>query len=332
MVKTTIHHFEETESLHVNDKMSTIKKLKNSTINKSKFTINFHISKNNENIVTPIQHKLLFSFNKDEERDIKCRNVIKPLRLYNPPKYYLPQIYDSMMAVTDSSSEHYRYLKHFHFLRQCFGVMKQLPIDTYPTNISSSSHNNRLLVLDLDETLIHTFTKDPPTDCEVITITLFPNYEKKIYFKIRPNCLEFLDVVSKHFDVCIFTAGHKVYADPIIDRLDPNKSIFKARYFNDSCKKISQYIIKDLRILNRDLKDVLLVDNTALCFGLQKENGIPIVCYTGQNEDKELSYLTEFLLYLNTFEDVRNGIMKYFRWNLFEVLFKDIRALQQYYF
>lgn len=64
--------------------------------------------------------------------------------------------------------------------------------------------------------------------------------------------------------------------------------------------------VKDLRILaNRQLKDVLLVDNAAYSFGYQIENGVPIIPFYDNYEDKELKYLTSYLKIFADVEDVR---------------------------
>jgi len=62
------------------------------------------------------------------------------------------------------------------------------------------------LVLDLDETLVH-----------------FEATERK--FKIRPNCFNFLQTMSKMFEIVIFTAASQDYADWILDVLDPTKQL-----------------------------------------------------------------------------------------------------------
>lgn len=270
---------------------------------------------------------------------IDTTNVIESRNEYHStlisktiPTYYLPNVLESMNSGNEKSPESLRYLKHFHFMRKCFEVMKTLPVEDNLSCFRSKSSSRKLLVLDLDETLIHTFEEDIPEGCTELTIQIFDQIERKIHFKLRPNCIEFLNRMSNVFDICIFTASHCTYANPIIDYLDPEGTLFKSRYFYDSCKRISKYTVKDLRILNRDLKDVMLVDNTALCFGYQKENGIPIVCYTGQDNDQELTYLIDFLLYLNDFQDVREGIMKHFKWDEFAKLYRDAHALRKYYF
>jgi len=45
--------------------------------------------------------------------------------------------------------------------------------------------------------------------------------------------------------------------------------------------------IKDLRIIkNRKLKDLILVDNLVHSFGLQLDNGIPILDFTNNKNDR----------------------------------------------
>jgi len=44
--------------------------------------------------------------------------------------------------------------------------------------------------------------------------------------------------------------------------------------------------IKDLRIFNnRNLEDILLVDNAAYSFGYQLENGVPIIPFYNNKND-----------------------------------------------
>ena len=67
------------------------------------------------------------------------------------------------------------------------------------------------------------------------------------------------------------------------------------------------FYIKDLRIIkNRTLKDIILVDNLVHSFGLQIENGIPILQYLKGREDKELVGLETMLTEMAEVEDVRD--------------------------
>lgn len=60
----------------------------------------------------------------------------------------------------------------------------------------------------------------------------------------------------------------------------------------------NEIYIKDLKILEegRNLKDVVIVDNTIQSFFLQLSNGIPIYDYTGDKSDKMLPALCDYLI------------------------------------
>ncbi len=50
----------------------------------------------------------------------------------------------------------------------------------------------------------------------------------------------------------------------IIDYID-QKKLISHRYFRDSCWKSDEgFYVKDLRVINRDLKNVLLIDNVKM--------------------------------------------------------------------
>lgn len=64
--------------------------------------------------------------------------------------------------------------------------------------------------------------------------------------------------------------------------------------------------IKDLRIFgNRKLSDVVIVDNAAYSFAYQIDNGIPIISWHENRDDKELLNLMDYLQSLVDVEDIR---------------------------
>jgi TFIIF-interacting CTD phosphatase-like protein len=95
----------------------------------------------------------------------------------------------------------------------------------------------------------------------------------------------------------VFTAGVKDYADPILDKIDPDGTLFKKRMYRDSCIKVDQFFIKDLDIiLDREKTDMVIVDNSILSFAFDLANGVPINSFMGdEEEDKDLLYLVSFL-------------------------------------
>lgn len=55
--------------------------------------------------------------------------------------------------------------------------------------------------------------------------------------------------------------------------------------------------MKDLRIIqNRSLESILIIDNCVGSFGPQVANGIPILPFNGNQDDKELLHLKEYLM------------------------------------
>ena len=82
------------------------------------------------------------------------------------------------------------------------------------------------------------------------------------------------------FQVVVFTASHKTYADAVLDFLDPDQELIDARFYRDSCYQTEQGVyIKDLRIFDRPIEDIVIVDNAVYSFGFQLDNGIPIIPY-----------------------------------------------------
>lgn len=45
------------------------------------------------------------------------------------------------------------------------------------------------------------------------------------HFLIRPGCFEFIEEMSKYYELVIFTAAMQDYADSVLDQIDPNKII-----------------------------------------------------------------------------------------------------------
>jgi len=90
----------------------------------------------------------------------------------------------------------------------------------------------RLIIFDLDETLIHCMgTRE---ECEGKKIDKwvdlqFPGEDKiSAGINIRPHAFECLERLSKLYQLAIFTASDSLYANPVIDLLDPEGSIFSA--------------------------------------------------------------------------------------------------------
>lgn len=162
-------------------------------------------------------------------------------------------------------------------------------------------------MFDLDETLIHcNESTNVPSD--VVLSIQFPTGDiVDAGICVRPYAIEILKELAEKFEIIVFTASHTCYASVVLDYLDPDNQIISQRLYRDNCVQTEEGLfVKDLRVLqNRDLKDMLLVDNAAYSFGFQIENGIPIIPFYDNYEDHELKFLAEYLKMFTDVDDVR---------------------------
>lgn len=167
------------------------------------------------------------------------------------------------------------------------------------------------LVLDLDETLVHSTLEA----CEDADFTFSVNFnleDHMVYVRCRPYLKEFMERVAGLFEIIIFTASQSIYAEQLLNVLDPKRKVFRHRVYRESCVFHEGNYLKDLSVLGRDLARVVMIDNSPQAFGFQVDNGIPIESWFDDRSDQELLSLLPFLESLVGVEDVRPIIAKKF--------------------
>ena len=194
-------------------------------------------------------------------------------------------------------------IKSFKFLRKSKDKKKE-------EEKEKKMPQKKMLVLDLDETLIHT-TTIKPTNPELDYITL--KFDDEILYAIkRPFVREFLEIASELFELAIFTAGEREYADQILDDICPNsKTILpkNKRKYRDSCKLHFQKLYKDLDIFGKSKKDILIVDDNPENTYFFPKNAIVIPAFLGdENDTFLLDKLLPVLQKCSTSKDVRSVI------------------------
>jgi CTD small phosphatase-like protein 2 len=128
---------------------------------------------------------------------------------------------------------------------------------------------------------------------------------------------EFLDKLSRKFQLVIFTASRQDYADIIINRIDPENKFISHRLYRQHCDLVDgqlanarkDFHVKSLKIVaNHKKEDLLIIDNLVYSYAFDLENGIPIKPYINGKNDFELEYLAEALADLKSFMDSRTYI------------------------
>lgn len=167
----------------------------------------------------------------------------------------------------------------------------------------SCTQTRKSLVLDLDETLVHSqFKLTEHCDLRLEVVDEFPAV---FYVSKRPYLDVFLRTVAQWYDVVIFTASLQKYGDPLITVLDTDH-VVKRRIFRQDCIRRNGNFVKDLTIVNPDLANVLIVDNSPAAYSIQPSNAVPIEAWYHDQNDEELLNLLPLLHAIAFLNDVRS--------------------------
>ena len=175
----------------------------------------------------------------------------------------------------------------------------------------------KTLVLDMDETLIHakqTWPADWGQDFEFV-VQDEDGDDVKFAVKKRPHLEECLTRLAEFYELVVFTAAEKEYAEEIVKRIDPDRKLIKHLLTRDSCFCSAGYLVKDLRMIaDRKLEDMIIIDNSIVCFAFNLDNGVPIASFVGDNPmDEELLFMTSYLEDVYHFDDIREANIQNFK-------------------
>ena len=168
-----------------------------------------------------------------------------------------------------------------------------------PPYLTTKNLKPYTLVLDLDETIIH--------------FRVNPNNELEGVMKVRPGIYDFLETLGKYYEMIVFTTATSEYADILLDSIEENKIYFDYRFYREHSIIVDNDFVKDLTRIGRPLDKTIIVDNMPQNFRLQKENGIIIKGFFGDDPyDTALIELTPILLSIaKEGGDVRKSLAKY---------------------
>ncbi|KAI5282241.1 hypothetical protein KEM54_002876 [Ascosphaera aggregata] len=172
------------------------------------------------------------------------------------------------------------------------------PTTTMPTDVDQEGQpwllppmephlkSRKCLVLDLDETLVHSSFKVLDKADFTIPVEIEGQYHN-IYVIKRPGVDQFMKRVGELYEVVVFTASVSKYGDPLLDQLDIHKVVHH-RLFRDSCHNHFGNYVKDLARVGRDLREVIIIDNSPTSYIFHPEHAIPISSWFSDVHDNEL--------------------------------------------
>ncbi|AOA63941.1 Phosphatase associated protein [Komagataella phaffii CBS 7435] len=157
----------------------------------------------------------------------------------------------------------------------------------------SNLKKRKCLILDLDETLVHSSFKYI-RQCDFVIPVEIENQVHNVYVIKRPGVDQFLKRCGELYEVVVFTASVSRYGDPLLDILDQHKSIHH-RLFRESCYNYQGNYIKNLSQIGRPLEDLIIIDNSPASYIFHPQHSVPVSSWFSDTHDSELIDLLPFL-------------------------------------
>ncbi|KAM6113516.1 CTD small phosphatase-like protein 2-B [Phoenicopterus ruber ruber] len=171
----------------------------------------------------------------------------------------------------------------------------------------------RTLVLELEGTLVcSSVLAGWRHGAAAAFTTVFQGDPYEVHVKLRPHVQQFLESLSKTYEIFIFTTVKQDYAEKVLDVLDPKKKLIRRCLSQRDCLCARGCYWKDLTRLGRDLAKTVALDHTIQGFPAQAANWIPVPRWWGDPQDEELLRLAPLLGQLGRADDVRTEIRRRF--------------------
>ena len=263
---------------------------------------------------------------------IDCINNINP-RILSRNKYetiisnFFIQAHKNLNEISQESLKNffYSFLNHKDSFTQNIKpkIKSNLLLNQNHYLLPKIKEHKYTLILDLDETLIYS----------QINFN-YHNYNNKIFLPkatliLRPGLHEFLHDMKLLFELIIFSSGTPNYVDPIIKYIEKDEKYFDyVLYRKHMINDEKGESVKNLELLGRDLKNVIIIDDVAKNFRFQKDNGICIKPFTGNitNDLKTLKILNNALQKIifdaDQTKDIRISLKK-FQHLLYPIVIND---------
>lgn len=160
----------------------------------------------------------------------------------------------------------------------------------------SAAQWTRTLVLDLDDTIVK---RDW-------------NRERGWRVFKRPGLEPFLRHLAQYYEIVVFTDQQPTFGEPVLDRLDPNRTI-SYRLYRDATRYTQGVHVRDISQLNRDPARVIYITAHPETHLLQPENSIDVPLFDLAQDDTTLLDLMPLLesMVRRNVPDVRDVLTSY---------------------
>ena len=103
--------------------------------------------------------------------------------------------------------------------------------------------------------------------------------------------------MKKIYELILFTSATHDYVDPIVNFIEKDEKYFDYILYRRhlSFDEKGEFF-KNLNLLNRNCKKIIIVDDTEKNFKLHKSNGICIKPFFGNNDNNILNMMTQILI------------------------------------
>ncbi|KAL8761502.1 MAG: hypothetical protein Q9184_002381 [Pyrenodesmia sp. 2 TL-2023] len=152
--------------------------------------------------------------------------------------------------------------------------------------VADRFRGKKCLVLDLDETLVHSSFKILHQADFTIPVEIEGQYHN-VYVIKRPGVDQFMKRVGELYEVVVFTASVSKYGDPLLDQLDIH-NVVHHRLFRESCYNHQGNYVKDLSQVGRDLRETIIIDNSPTSYIFHPQHAVPISSWFSDAHDNEL--------------------------------------------
>jgi RNA polymerase II subunit A small phosphatase-like protein len=168
------------------------------------------------------------------------------------------------------------------------------------------SFERKLLVLDLDETLVFATEEKLEREADFMVGQYF------VYR--RPFLDEFLEFCFENFEVAVWTSSTRNYAGKIIESIFHKKDEISFFWARERCtvsfdmEEREYYLQKKMHKVRRrgyDLKGVIVVDDSPEKWRTSYGNLVRVKAFFGDPDDEELKHLAVYLERLLKIENIR---------------------------